>query len=306
MNQHTSPPGIRLVARILTSLIALLAVVVVAAAPPSAAARAPGIPTLVGIRAAHHVGFDRLVFEFRGGLPAHRSARYVSQVRQDGSGAPLALAGDAFLHVRFYDAVGHDDRGRGTFGPTRRAFALPGLVQVATAGDFEAVLSFGVGVARRTPIKLFTLAEPDRVVIDIATPYRTVAARAYFLDSRRFAKGEEPAVRPVLRPVVAPATARGALQRLFAGPTAGEYAAGLRLVTSKATGFAGLTIKDGIARVRLTGGCAAGGSTVSIASLIMPTLKQFPSVRWVKIYDPQGRTASPTGRVDSLPACLEP
>jgi hypothetical protein len=31
---------------------------------------------------------------------------------------------------------------------------------------------------------------------------------------------------------------------------------------------------------------SSGGSTVTIASAIMPTLKQFRSIHWVKIYDP--------------------
>ncbi|WP_439657916.1 hypothetical protein ACSHWB_36780 [Lentzea sp. HUAS TT2] len=63
---------------------------------------------------------------------------------------------------------------------------------------------------------------------------------------------------------------------------------------------------DGIARVRLTGGCSSHGSTFSVADEIMPTLKQFSSVRWGKIYDPQGDTERPTGQTDSIPECLEP
>jgi len=61
-----------------------------------------------------------------------------------------------------------------------------------------------------------------------------------------------------------------------------------------------------VARVRLTGGCSSGGSTFTVANLISPTLKQFPTVRWVKIYDPAGTTESPTGQSDSIPECLEP
>ncbi|MFD2352382.1 hypothetical protein ACFSTC_28550 [Nonomuraea ferruginea] len=43
-------------------------------------------PTLVGIRAAHHNGLDRLVFEFRGRVPDQRDVRYVSKLIADGSG----------------------------------------------------------------------------------------------------------------------------------------------------------------------------------------------------------------------------
>ncbi|HEY9475929.1 MAG TPA: hypothetical protein VIS06_19020 [Mycobacteriales bacterium] len=273
---------------------------------PPPPAPAPVIPTLVAIRAAHHPGYDRLVFEFRGGLPQRHDVNYVPVVIADGSGEPVPLAGDAFLHVVFSPAVGHDDAGHGTFGPTRRTTALPQIIQVATAGDFEAVLSFGVGLARRTPFHVFTLTNPSRVVIDVTTPFRTVSVRDYFLFKPAFDSGHPPFVRAVRRPVIPPAVGRGALQRLFAGPTNSEFSAALRFVASGATGFTNLSVSNGIARVRLTGGCSSGGSTFTIADEIFPTLKQFPTVRWVKIFDPAGHTERPSGNTDSIPECLEP
>jgi hypothetical protein len=38
----------------------------------------------------------------------------------------------------------------------------------------------------------------------------------------------------------------------------------------------------------------------------MPTLKQFRSIYWVKIYDQNGRTERPFGHGDSIPFSLEP
>jgi len=38
----------------------------------------------------------------------------------------------------------------------------------------------------------------------------------------------------------------------------------------------------------------------------MPSLRQFATVDWVKIYDPDGHTETPTGHSDSIPTCLEP
>ena len=80
------------------------------------------------------------------------------------------------------------------------------------------------------------------------------------------------------------------MQRLFAGPAQGELASGLRFVSSGATGFKIMSIRGGVARVQLTGKLSSGGSTFTIANEIMPTLKQFPGVRWVKIYDQSGRS----------------
>ena len=83
----------------------------------------------------------------------------------------------------------------------------------------------------------------------------------------------------------------------------------LRLVAaseSPARGFADLVIADGVARVRLTGGCNSDGSTVTVAGEITPTLRQFTNVDAVKILDPSGSTESPNGDTDSIPVCLEP
>lgn len=262
--------------------------------------------TLIAIRAAHHPGYDRLVFEFRGRLPAERSVRYVSQVIADPSGKVVPLAGSAKLLVRFFAANGHTLSGQSSYGPARRTYALPGIIQVANAGDFEAVLRFGVGVSRKEPVHAFALTNPSRYVIDIRTPYRTITVRDYYLDVNRFARGRPPYIRAVYRPVIPPAVGFGALQRLYAGPTQQELAAGLRFVASRTTGFSKVTISDYVARVYLTGGCSSGGSTFTVANEIRPTLKQFSSVRWVKIYSPSGHTERPTGHSDSIPFCLEP
>ncbi|MFD8496370.1 hypothetical protein [Amycolatopsis sp. NPDC059657] len=272
-------------------------------APANAAAAQT---TLVAIRAAHHPTYDRVVFEFTGPLPAQRQVEYVPRLIGDPSGLPIPMAGDAILSVRMSPADGHDDAGNGTYGPARRAYALPNVMQVVNAGDFEAVLTFGIGLATRTAFTVSTLTGPSRVVIDIATPFRTVPVQVHLLDQARFEAGTLPYTRAVTRPVIPPAVARGALQRLFAGPTEPELAQRLAFEASDATGFTSLSIADGIARVRLAGGCSSHGSTFTIAGEITPTLKQFSTVRWVKIYDPSGTTERPSGPVDSIPECLEP
>jgi hypothetical protein len=276
--------------------------------PPAALASTSSAPapTLVAIRAAHHPGFDRLVFEFSGGLPKEYGTRYVSQVIADGSGKVMHIPGSAFLRVRFFAANGHDSNGNRSYGPAARSYALPGMIRVSNAGDFEAVLSFGVGVAKREPFHTFTLANPSRYVIDLRTPYKTTAVRDYLLNSHNYATGHRPYLQAVSRPVITPAVAFGALQRLWAGPTQKELAQGLRFVASRTTGFSKVTISDHVARVYLTGGCNSGGSTFTIANEIFPTLKQFSSIRWVKIYSPWGHTEHPTGHSDSIPVCLEP
>ena len=277
-----------------------------ATAGAAAGAPLPVAPTLTQISAEHHSGHDTLVFQFRGGVPAHYSARYVSKVIADPSGLPVNVVGSALLQVRFSPAAGHNAKGVVTYGPAQRTYALPELIQVVKAGDFESALSFGVGLAQKAPIHMYAQPKLGRVVLDINAPRWTVPVKDYFMNTHRFATGRGPGTEAVYRPVIPPATAFGAMQRLFAGPTQAEQARGLKFVSSGATGFKILSIRDGVARVQLTGKLSGGGSTFTIANEIMPTLKQFPSVHWVKIYDQNGHTERPSGHSDSIPSSLEP
>ena len=285
---------------LLASLIAAGAVPVRAVAPSATQATA----TLVDIRAAHHPGFDRIVFEFDGGLPSSHDAQYVDELLADGSGLPVRIAGRAVLQVSFAPAQAHD--AQGVTVPRRLAFPLPNVMTAVRSGDFEAVTTYGIGVAKKTPFHVSTLQSPSRVVIDIRAAFPTVDRKVFFLDNDNFVDNVDPFFSAVLRPVRPSSPATGVMDRLFAGPLPNERADGLRLLRSHAKGFADLVIADGVARVRLTGGCNSDGSTVSIAGEIMPTLKQLANVDRVKILDPSGSTESPTGHTDSIPDCLEP
>ena len=129
-------------------------------------------PVLTTIRTGQHNGFDRLVLEFNGGLPAYL-VQYVAVVSNDPKGDAVHLNGTAFLHVVLTGAT-LDDAFQGGHrhytGPKRVIINLPEIKEIATAGDFEAVLSFGIGVAQVEPFSVQTLAGPPRLVIDVAHP----------------------------------------------------------------------------------------------------------------------------------------
>ncbi len=295
---------LRLLLPLLSGGILLLAGLVGPTAATVDAAAPPTVPTLVDIRAAHHPGFDRIVFEFAGGLPVTHRVQYVDKLIADASGKRVRIAGRAILRVVLNPADAHDSSGPTM--PRRRAFALPNIMTTVRAGDFEAVTTYGVGLAKRTPFRVFTLTDPGRVVIDVRAAFRTVPHRVFLFNEDNFVANDEPFFTPVSRPVPVARPFVGSLDRLFAGPLPSEQADGLRLLRSHARGFTALRIDDGVARVRLTGHCSSGGSTVSIAGEIMPTLREFPTVDWVKIHDPSGHTENPHGHTDSIPECLEP
>ncbi|MDX6205798.1 MAG: hypothetical protein QOF39_1855 [Frankiales bacterium] len=289
-------------ARLLARLIAgsTLALPLIATAPAAAVT----IPTVVAVRAAHHPGYDRLVLQLSGGLPTTVHAAWKTQILHPQTGLPVPIAGHAFAEVSATPAQGHSSSGHVTLA-RRITFALPNLTELVVTEDFEAHVTIALGLQRHTSLHVTRLTSPSRLVIDVGATWATTPVRDYFLDVPSFDVGHQPYLRPVSRPVASGGVARQALERLFAGPTPAEKAAGLRFVASGATGFSSLSISQGIARVRLTGTCHAIGA-FSIANEIEPTLRQFASVHWVKIYDQLGHTESPTGQVGSIPACLEP
>lgn len=134
-----------------------------------------------------------------------------------------------------------------------------------------------------------------------------VPVTVYFTDQNKYAVGTPPFEAPVTRLV--PATVNppeAVLTEFFKGPTEEERDRGLAAVTSGFTGYSRLEVQSGIARVYLTGECASGGATYTIAQPILANLLQFKEIHYVKIYDEQGTTEEPEGPSNSIPPCLEP
>jgi hypothetical protein len=299
------------VRRVLSSLLAVaLAPPLLAASGSDAAgvapAAAPSTPVLVAVRAAHVGAVDRVVFEFRGELPTDRRVGYVDKLFADGSGRRVRVAGRALLRVRFERAQAHTAAGATTAAPRRVAYALPNVLTAVRSGDFEAVTTYGIGLARRTPFTVSTLQSPPRVVVEVNAGFTVLRRRVWFFDRDRFVANEEPFFRAVFRPVARRDPAAGVLDRVFAGPLPGERVRGLRLLRSGATGYDGLAVSQQVADLRLTGRCSSGGSTVTIAGEILPTLRDLPQVDRIVLRDAAGHTLDPDGPGDSTPACLEP
>ena len=156
-------------------------------------------------------------------------------------------------------ARAHDDAGR-VAGPDRVAFPLPNIITAVKSGDFEAVTTYGIGLAQRQWFRVFTLTSPDRVVIDIGAAFPTVQRQVYFFDAGAFQSGLEPFYVPVLRPVLPMTPATGVMDRMFARAHGRRRSRGLTFLSSEATGFRNLRIDHGVARVQvLTGGCDSRG-----------------------------------------------
>jgi hypothetical protein len=135
-------------------------------APASGPAKFTGYPTLVDVRWGAHTGYDRVVFEFKGGTPAYRVA--YGTLRGLGTGSTIALAGEADLVVDFETARAHDGSGRPTYPLTTKDPLLKTLRQVKWGGDYEGYVRAGLGLRDRVGFRVTTLTSPPRVVVDVA------------------------------------------------------------------------------------------------------------------------------------------
>lgn len=127
----------------------------------------PPVAVLTGIRSARHDGFDRVVFDFAEPLPAADAVRYVDHVTADGSGQPVAVAGRAFLVVRFEQAQAHTDAGSPTIAARRLSPNLPVISEIVEAGDYEGYVTIALGLTAKVPFRVFELANPSRIVVDV-------------------------------------------------------------------------------------------------------------------------------------------
>jgi hypothetical protein len=122
---------------------------------------------------ARHEGYDRVVFQFRNGLPGFRVAYAEPPLREDGSGKTVTVRGSYFVVVRMEPASGFDlGSGDGKLvyiGPRRLEGSDAGTPEVAELvrlGDFEAVLTWAIGLADRVDFRVTTLSDPARLVVD--------------------------------------------------------------------------------------------------------------------------------------------
>ena len=128
---------------------------------------------LVDVRVGEHSGFDRVVFEFADDLPGY-SVKYVElPVAEDGSGESVELPGaEAAVQVVFTPASGFDlEAGEETYtGPgTVTNDQTVEITGVASSGDFEAMLSWAVGLRHEVPFEVTKLDSPARLVVDFQT-----------------------------------------------------------------------------------------------------------------------------------------
>lgn len=128
--------------------------------------------SIADVRAGRHACFDRLVLDVDN-APGSYDVRYVSTVTRQGSGTVLPLRGAISLRIDVGSVTYDVHTGAATYRPADPTELVDvhgwrTFRQVAMAGSFEGTTRIGLGVRARLPFRVFTLDNPDRVVIDVA------------------------------------------------------------------------------------------------------------------------------------------
>jgi len=132
--------------------------------------QAPDSPPalLAAVRTAEHPGFDRVVFEFgEGAIPGYRVAYLRGPAQDCGSGEEKPVAGGARLEVTLRPANAHTEEGQPTIPFREKPLTLPVLREVERTCDFEAVVTWVVGVSTQQPFRVTELSGPPRLVVDV-------------------------------------------------------------------------------------------------------------------------------------------
>lgn len=124
------------------------------------------------VRVARRDGYDRVVWEFSEGTDPRVLVGYEDAAREPGSGDPVDLAGDAVLVVLAQHAT---DFGAELYAPQAEAYEGPeridggnaNITEVVRLGDFEAAMTWAVGLDTERPFRVLRLDDPLRLVVDI-------------------------------------------------------------------------------------------------------------------------------------------
>jgi hypothetical protein len=129
------------------------------------------VALLTAVRTGRHVDFERIVIELSdqgSGVPGYHVEYIDKPLIECGSGEQVFPVGDAWLEIRMQPLDAHTQEGQPTV--SHRPVATPGLGNVLAlymTCDFEAMTTLVIAVRSPNDFRVFDLASPRRIVVDI-------------------------------------------------------------------------------------------------------------------------------------------
>ena len=125
--------------------------------------------SVTAIRVGTHDGYDRVVFELDGKQPGEPGwfARYEDDPRQQGSGDPIDVDGEAVLALRI-TGVGYpmDTGVEEQPEPPSVPRGAKVVQEISRGSVFEGQHEVFIGTSGKAPFRVFRLDDPARVVVD--------------------------------------------------------------------------------------------------------------------------------------------
>lgn len=135
--------------------------------PDTGTASADASLVLTSVRTGAQDGFDRVVLEFSGPGAPGWEAQYTDAASRQGQGDPIDPGGNAILDIRVNGSA-IPEPGAATVPAGQISPAGTSVIKgVFNDGTFEGVTHVVLGVDGKKPFRVFSLANPPRVVIDV-------------------------------------------------------------------------------------------------------------------------------------------
>jgi hypothetical protein len=140
--------------------------------PPFACADASGgktgVANVITARTSEQLGYDRFVLQFDGIVPTYSVKRQPKPLFAMGaSGQTVTLSGTAGVLITVHSATGNTTF-TGSTDLIHSDFAV--IKEARQLQDFEGTVAWGLGISKAACMRVFTLAGPARLVVDLQTP----------------------------------------------------------------------------------------------------------------------------------------
>lgn len=132
------------------------------------------VAPIENVRIGEHRCYERIVIDVQGQPPGYE-ASYVAAVHEDGSGELVPLRGTAFLQLTVFAPAYDPETGTSTYNPQDRqeladVSSYAALRQIALAGSFEGITTFGIGLDAQRPFRVLVVEGPaggSRIALDV-------------------------------------------------------------------------------------------------------------------------------------------
>jgi len=125
-------------------------------------------PEFLKLRFARHEGFDRVIFDLKGDIASYYITYSRPPFQSEAGEKTVKVRGQAFVEISLYPVSSSDENieANDRIVRAQQKLKLPAIKDVKTVEWFEGELRYVFGLSKRTPYRVYVLADPLRVVVD--------------------------------------------------------------------------------------------------------------------------------------------